>query len=59
MNENNNDKKKKFEVIRHTGNSPTTIEGLTEFILIGKEVLNAQKAKIRAIEKVGRAKVVG
>jgi len=56
MNENNNDNKKKFEVIIRTGNLPTTIEGLTEFILIGKELLNAHKAKIRAIEKVGIAK---
>lgn len=34
---------------------PATIEGLNEFILIGKEKLKVHQAKIRAIEKVGMA----
>lgn len=34
---------------------PATIEGLNTFILIGKEKLNAHKAKIRAIDKTGMA----
>jgi len=34
---------------------PATIEGLNEFILIGKERLKVHQAKIRAIEKVGMA----
>lgn len=34
---------------------PATVEALNQFIIIGKERLNAQKAKIRAIEKTGMA----
>jgi len=34
---------------------PATAEKLNKFIIIGKERLNAQKAKIRAIEKTGMA----
>lgn len=34
---------------------PATAEKLNQFIIIGKERLNAQKAKIRAIEKTGMA----
>lgn len=34
---------------------PATIDGLNQFIIIGKERLNAQKAKIRAIEKASMA----
>lgn len=34
---------------------PATIDELNQFIIIGKERLNAQKAKIRAIEKAGIA----
>jgi hypothetical protein len=35
---------------------PATVEGIHQFILIGKERLNAHKAKIRAIDKVGMSK---
>ena len=34
---------------------PATIEGLNEFILIGKEKIKAHQAKIRAINAVGMA----
>ena len=34
---------------------PVTVEALNQFIIIGKERLNAQKAKIRAIEKTDMA----
>jgi 16S rRNA G966 N2-methylase RsmD len=36
-------------------NLPATVQELNTFILIGKEKLNAHKAKIRAIEKSGMA----
>lgn len=37
---------------------PTTIEDLSKFVLVGREKLNAVRAEIRAIEKVGLAKEV-
>ena len=36
-------------------NLPTTIEDLSKFVLIGREQLNAVRAAIRAIDKVGLA----
>jgi hypothetical protein len=39
----------------HSQSLPTTTEELHKFILIGKESLKAQKAKIRAIEKANMA----
>lgn len=43
------------ELILKHAELPATIEKLNQFIIIGKERLNAQKAKIRAIEKTGMA----
>jgi len=43
------------DLIKSTEHLPTTFEDLHKFILIGKEALKAQKAKIRAIEKAGMA----
>lgn len=43
------------ELIKHEDRFPVLIEELQEFILVGKERLNAHKAKIRAIEKIQRA----
>jgi len=37
------------------GQLPATLNALNQFIIIGKERLNAQKAKIRAIEKTNMA----
>ena len=37
---------------------PTNIEDLSKFVLIGREKLNAVRAEIRAIQKVGLAKEV-
>ena len=37
---------------------PDTIEDLSRFVLVGREKLNAVRAEIRAIEKVGLAKQV-
>jgi len=43
-------------IVHHRGDQlPATIEGLNEFIMIGKERLRVHQAKIRAIEKVGMA----
>ena len=39
----------------HHANLPATIEGLHNYILIGKEKLKAHKAKIRAIDKIPEA----
>ena len=39
-------------------NLPTNIEDLSKFVLIGREKLNAVRAEIRAIQKVGLAKEV-
>lgn len=39
-------------------NLPATLPELSKFVLIGREKLNAVKAEIRAIEKVGLAKEV-
>ncbi len=41
--------------IRPKAGPPSTIEELHAFIIVGKERLNAHKAKIRAIEKIGSA----
>jgi hypothetical protein len=43
------------DLIAYKEQIPTTVEDLQKFILIGKESLNAQKAKIRAIEKANMA----
>lgn len=43
------------ELVTTKNNLPATIDGLREFILIGKEKLKVHQAKIRAIEKVGMA----
>jgi len=43
------------DLIKSTEHLPTTFEDLQKFILIGKEALKAQKAKIRAIEKAEMA----
>ena len=40
---------------RLEANLPITVDDLNQFIIIGKERLNAQKAKIRAIEKTNMA----
>jgi len=45
---------KKIIVFTNAG-LPVTIEGLHKFILIGKEKLNAHKAKLRAIDKIDEA----
>ncbi|MFH1737664.1 MAG: hypothetical protein ABIH23_01560, partial [bacterium] len=45
------------ELILRPTQLPATVEELHTFILVGKERLNAQKAKIRAIEKVGMAHI--
>lgn len=37
---------------------PDTLEDLSKFVLVGREKLNAVRAEIRAIEKVGLAKEV-
>jgi len=44
-----------YPVNEYKENLPTTAEDLQKFILIGKESLKAQKAKIRAIEKANMA----
>jgi len=43
------------DLIKSTEHLLTTFEDLQKFILIGKEALKAQKAKIRAIEKAEMA----
>lgn len=47
--------RRKMQLIKSNLNLPATVEELNTFILIGKEKLNAHKAKIRAIEKSGMA----
>jgi len=49
------EKCEKSVVVKDVVGLPATVEELHSFILIGKERLNAQKAKIRAIEKVDMA----
>ena len=39
-------------------NLPSKPEGLHKFILVGKEVLKAHKAKIRAIERINESYTV-
>lgn len=46
------------EVIVQNMNLPKNIEDLSKFVLIGREKLNAVRAEIRAIQKVGLAKEV-
>lgn len=43
------------ELIKRLDQLPVTIDKLHDFILVGKERLNAHKAKIRAIEKIESA----
>jgi len=43
------------DLTQYRNNLPVTTEDLQRFILIGKESLKAQKAKIRAIEKANMA----
>ena len=43
------------ELVSTGNNLPNTVDGLNQFILIGKERLKVHQAKIRAIEKVGMA----
>lgn len=43
------------ELQTYNYNLPTTIEDLSKFVLIGREQLNAVRAAIRAIDKVGLA----
>ena len=44
-----------MELARYDQKLPVTTEELHQFVLIGKEQLNAHKAKIRAIEKISSA----
>ena len=44
-----------MELTRTVTHLPATIEELAEFILVGKEAVKAQQAKIRAINMVGMA----
>ena len=44
-----------MDIVKKDTYLPVTVEELNQFIIIGKERLNAQKAKIRAIEKTGMA----
>ena len=46
------------EVTVSSANLPGNIEDLSKFVLIGREQLNAVRAAIRAIEKVGTAREV-
>ena len=46
------------EIVTNTANLPANIEDLSKFVLIGREKLNAVRAEIRAIQKVGLAKEV-
>ncbi len=46
------------EVTIQSMSLPTNIEDLSKFVLIGREKLNAVRAEIRAIQKVGLAKEV-
>lgn len=46
------------EIITATQQLPSTLPELSKFVLIGREKLNAVRAEIRAIEKVGLAKEV-
>ncbi len=44
-----------MNLIKSNQNLPATVEEIHKFLLVGKESLIAQKAKIRAIERVGDA----
>lgn len=46
------------EIILSESRLPSTVEDLSKFVLVGREKLNAVRAEIRAIEKVGLAKEV-
>ena len=46
------------ELTAVNSNLPSTMEDLSRFVLIGREKLNAVRAEIRAIEKVGLAQEV-
>lgn len=46
------------ELSRSAKQLPDTLEDLSKFVLVGREKLNAVRAEIRAIEKVGLAKEV-
>lgn len=43
------------EIIKRIENLPDTIQELSKFVLIGREALNAVRAEIRAIDKIGLA----
>lgn len=44
-----------MEIVETNYNLPVTVDKLNNFIIVGKERLNAQKAKIRAIDKTEMA----
>ena len=46
------------EIVTTNNMLPETLPELSRFVLIGREKLNAVRAEIRAIEKVGLAKEV-
>ncbi len=51
------EKDKPTDIVIADKRLPATVEGLRDFIIVGKEKLKAQKAKINAIEKVNLAYV--
>ena len=46
------------ELQAYSAQLPDTLPDLTKFVLIGREKLNAVRAEIRAIQKVGLAQEV-